>query len=87
QFKQLIPENGKYVIIQLHTSDNTEMTTYVRINKELNELIEKTNFGSGVTVKVAGMPAILGDIQEEVITTLGIMLGLAIILMIVVLFF
>ncbi|EMA6343008.1 RND family transporter [Bacillus cytotoxicus] len=87
QFKQLIPENGKHVIIQLHTSDNTEMTTYVRINKELNQLIKNTNFNSGVTVKVAGMPAILGDIQEEVITTLRIMLGLAIILMIVVLFF
>ncbi|MFY4674987.1 efflux RND transporter permease subunit [Bacillus anthracis] len=87
QFKQLIPENGKHVIIQLHTSDNTEMTTYVRINKELNELIKNTNFNSGVTVKVAGMPTILGDIQEEVIKTLGVMLGLAVILMIVVLFF
>ena len=40
QLKQLIPENGKYVVIQLHTSNNTEMTTYVRINKELNELIK-----------------------------------------------
>ena len=87
QLKQLIPENGKYVVIQLHTSNNTEMTTYVRINKELNELIKNTNFSQGVTVKVAGMPAILGDIQEEVITTLGIMLGLAVLLMIVVLFF
>lgn len=33
------------------------------------------------------MPAILGDIQDEVIITLGIMLGLAVVLMIVVLFF
>jgi len=87
QFKQLIPQNGKHVIIQLHTSDNTEITTYVRINKELNELIKNTNFNSGITVKVAGMPTILGDIQEEVIKTLGVMLGLAVILMIVVLFF
>ncbi|WP_348265488.1 hypothetical protein, partial [Salmonella enterica] len=52
QLKQLIPENGKYVVIQLHTSNNTEMTTYVRINKELNELIKNTNFSQGVTVKV-----------------------------------
>lgn len=87
QLKQLIPENGKHVVIQLHTSNNTEMTTYVRMNKELNELIKNTNFSQGVTVKVAGMPAILGDIQEEVITTLAIMLGLAVLLMIVVLFF
>lgn len=87
QLKQLIPENGKNVLIQLHTSNNTDITTYVRINKELNKLIKNTSFGPDVTVKVAGMPAILGDIQEEVIKTLGIMLGLAVILMIVVLFF
>lgn len=87
QLEQLIPGNGKHVVIQLHTSNNTEMSTYVRVNKELKKLIENTNFNPNLSVKVAGMPAILGDIQEEVIVTLGIMLGLAIVLMIIVLFF
>lgn len=38
QLKPLIPENGKHVVIQLHTSNNTEMSTYVRINEELKKL-------------------------------------------------
>lgn len=86
QLKQLIPENGKHILIELSTSDNTDISTYVRINKELGTLIKESHFGANLTIKTAGVPLILGDVQDEVISTMALMLSLAVVLMIVVLF-
>ncbi|WP_238162357.1 RND family transporter [Cohnella sp. AR92] len=84
--KQLIPANGERVLIVMNTSNDTEMDTYVRINDELNDLIEQSNFADGITVKTGGVPIVEGEVKGEVMTTMGIMLSLAVVLMILVLF-
>ncbi|OLN23674.1 hypothetical protein BTO30_03645 [Domibacillus antri] len=86
QLEQLIPANGEHVLIMLNTSNDTEMATYVRINEELNELIEDSHFADSITIQAGGVPVVQGDVQGEVMTTMAIMLSLAVVLMIVVLF-
>ncbi|MGX4588398.1 efflux RND transporter permease subunit [Paenibacillus chitinolyticus] len=86
QLEQLIPQNGKHILIELGTSDNTDISTYVRINEELRTLINESHFGVNLTIRTAGVPVVLGDVQGEVISTMVLMLSLAIVLMIVVLF-
>lgn len=86
QLEQLIPGNGKHILIELSTSDNTDISTYVRINEELKTLIQESHFGANLTIKTAGVPVVLGDVQGEVISTMVLMLSLAIVLMIIVLF-
>ncbi|RFU68553.1 RND family transporter [Bacillus sp. V59.32b] len=87
QLEQLIPANGKHVLIMLNTSNDTEMATYVRINEELNEIIDESHFPEGIKIQAGGVPVVQGDVQGEVITTMGIMLALAVVIMILVLFF
>lgn len=86
QLSQLIPKNGEHILIILNTSKNTEMDTYFRINKEINKLIKNINFDSNVSVKAGGQPIILGEIKDKVMSTMALMLSLAVILMIIVLF-
>ena len=87
QLEQLIPSDGEHILIMLNTSNDTEMSTYVRINKEINEIIDDSSFPEGVEIQVGGVPAVQGDVQGEVMTTMGVMLGLSVVLMMVVLFF
>lgn len=86
QLMTMIPDNGKHILIVLNTSKNTDILTYSRINRELNQLIDSSNFESKITVKAGGMPVVLGEVKDEVISTMAIMLAIAVVLMIVVLF-
>ncbi|CAO1610443.1 putative export protein [Brochothrix thermosphacta] len=83
--EKIIPNNGGNVLIMLNTSDDTEMDTAVHTNEELKKLVKNTDFGDGITVKLAGGPIIQGDVQGEVMTTMTVMLSLSVVLMIVVL--
>ncbi|WP_404442111.1 hydrophobe/amphiphile efflux-3 (HAE3) family transporter [Sutcliffiella horikoshii] len=87
QLQMLLPDNGANILIKLDTSDSSEMETNVNINNKLNELIDEANFAEGIIVKTAGGPIVQGNNQSEVMVTMAILLSLAVVLMIVVLFF
>lgn len=87
QLQMLLPDNGANILIKLDTSDSSEMETNVNINNKLNELIDEANFAEGIMVKTAGGPIVQGNNQSEVMVTMAILLSLAVVLMIVVLFF
>ncbi|MGG4191977.1 MMPL family transporter [Paenibacillus jamilae] len=86
QLSPMISDNGEHIIIVLNTSKNTDIITYARINREINQLIDSSNFDSKITVKAGGMPIILGEVKDEVMSIMAIMLAIAVVLMIVVLF-
>ncbi|TQR46343.1 efflux RND transporter permease subunit [Paenibacillus popilliae] len=86
QLSPMISDNGEHIIIVLNTSKNTDIITYARINRGINQLIDSSNFDSKITVKAGGMPIILGEVKDEVMSTMAIMLAIAVVLMIVVLF-
>ncbi|MBE3570110.1 MAG: MMPL family transporter, partial [Bacillales bacterium] len=86
QLNILLPKNGEHVLLILNTSKNTDMNTYVKLNSDIQKLVKNSDFGTGVSVKVAGTPAILGQIKTSVMTTMELMLVLAVVVMIIVLF-
>ncbi|WP_312754604.1 efflux RND transporter permease subunit [Rummeliibacillus suwonensis] len=85
ELEQLIPSNGKHLVVSLNTSDDTEMSAYVRMTDDIKALIKDSDFPAGVSVKIAGSPMIMGGIQSEAMTTMAIMLSLSVVLMIIVL--
>ncbi|MGG1290364.1 hydrophobe/amphiphile efflux-3 (HAE3) family transporter [Bacillus smithii] len=86
QLENLLPKNGEHVLLILNTSRNTDMNTYVKLNADIHKLVKNSDFGDGVSVKIAGTPAILGQIKTTVMTTMELMLALAVVVMMIVLF-
>lgn len=86
QLTPMVSDHGKHILIILNTSKNTDIGTYARTNREINQLIESSNFDSKITVRAGGMPIVLGEVKDEVMSTMAIMLAIAVVLMIVVLF-
>lgn len=83
--QQLLPKNGRNLLLLVNTSDKTDMTTYVKLTKDVNQAIKAAHFGHNVKVRVAGSPAISGQVQARVTRAMMIMLGLAVVVMFVIL--
>ncbi|WP_243148511.1 efflux RND transporter permease subunit [Oenococcus sicerae] len=86
QLNQLLPQNGKHLLFVVNTSDKTDMSVYVQLSKDINGLINKENFYHRIKIRVAGLPVVQGQVQNEVFKTMGTMLGLAVVIMIVILY-
>ncbi|CAH0418858.1 MMPL family transporter [Periweissella ghanensis] len=79
----LLPKNGQHLLV-LATLDKADMDSDVELIKALNQTIKHHPI-KNVTIRVAGQPAILGNISGEVTTTMAIMLSLAVIMMVIIL--
>lgn len=83
QLSALLPKNGRHLLLNL-TIDKSDMDTDVTVSKDLKKVIANHKI-DGVKIRLAGQPAIMGEISGEVITTMAIMLGLAIVMMVIIL--
>ncbi|MCM0599618.1 efflux RND transporter permease subunit [Periweissella fabalis] len=79
----LLPKDGRHLLL-LVTIDKADMDTDVKLVHDLKTTINNHPI-KGVNIRVAGQPAILGNISGEVMTTMAIMLSLAVIMMIIIL--
>lgn len=86
QLSPMITGQGEHIVIVLNTSKNTDIGTYARITREINHIISSSNFDATITVQAGGMPIVLGDVKEEVMSTMALMLAISVVLMTVVLF-
>lgn len=85
-FQQFLPKNGKNAVIVLNTSHKvSEMNTDVKLFNDLNKTAHHQKLAKNVKIRTAGTPLIMGQVRNEVIKNMGIMLVLAVIIMIVVL--
>lgn len=79
----LLPKDGQHLLL-LATLDKADMDSDVELINALNKTINQHPI-KNITIRVAGQPAILGNISGEVMTTMAIMLGLAVIMMVLIL--
>ncbi|PRO83285.1 hydrogenase expression protein HypA [Lactiplantibacillus pentosus] len=84
-FKTLLPSNGKSILIMVNTSDKTDMSTMVQLKSDINHQIKSSHISQSLRVRVAGNPAVMGDVKNQVMQTMMEMLALAVVIMIVVL--
>lgn len=83
---QLLPKNGTRMLVIVNTSSKaSDMNTALQINNDANKAIKQTNFGAGLHTRLAGQPAILGQVKGKVISSMSVMLVLAVVLMVVIL--
>lgn len=86
QLKQLLPHNGRNMLIIVNTNEkSSDMNTAVQINQDVQQAVKDSHFDKGVKTRIAGQPAIMGQVKGKVITSMGVMLGFAVLLMIVIL--
>ena len=86
QFKQLLPQNGKNILVLVNTTDKTsDMSTNVQLRSDLEKAIKQTHFGSEYKINLAGQPVIMGQIKTSVMNTMVKMVIIALILMVLVL--
>ncbi|MCF6165181.1 hypothetical protein LROSL1_2539 [Furfurilactobacillus rossiae] len=85
EMQQLLPKGGRHVLVVVNTSDKTDMSTYVKMTRDINRAIKQTHFQDGVKVRLAGSPAITSQVQTQVTRAMMIMLGLAVVVMVIVL--
>ncbi|QNQ84333.1 MMPL family transporter [Lactobacillus sp. PV037] len=86
EFDQLLPKNGKNLLIMVNTTDKTsDMSTNVQLRQDLKKALKNTHFNSAYEVNLAGQPIIMGEIKTSVMSTMVKMVIIAVILMIAVL--
>ncbi|WP_225352841.1 MMPL family transporter [Lentilactobacillus parafarraginis] len=84
--KQLLPKDAKRMLIIINTNQkSSDMNTAVQINHDAEEVIHQTDFGGNIKTRLGGQPAIMGQVRAKVITSMAVMLALAVVLMIVIL--
>src|SRR5699024_7084172 len=66
------------------TIDKSDMDTDVAVSSDLKKVISNHKI-DGVKMRLAGQPAIMGEISGEVMTTMAVMLGLAVVMMVIIL--
>ncbi|WP_054735433.1 efflux RND transporter permease subunit [Secundilactobacillus similis] len=84
--KQLLPKNGKYILVSIPTTAKSSMNDYQSIYGSLKSTLKDSGLKtSAYSVSIGGNPAIQGSIAPVMMHTMGIMLGASVILMIVIL--
>ena len=84
--KQLLPQNANKMLIIINTSKkSSDMNTAVQINQDAEKVINQIKFGSGISTRLAGQPAIMGQVRSKVISDMSLMLTLAVVLMLIIL--
>ncbi|WP_129045417.1 efflux RND transporter permease subunit [Companilactobacillus metriopterae] len=82
---QLLPKNGKHTIMMINTKDTTDMDSNVKLLKDVQKAVKDTKFSGNVKVRIAGTPAVIGQVKNLVIKDMTIMVVLAVIIMIIIL--
>lgn len=85
--RPLLPQNGRYALIVLQTSGNTDLSTDVKMSHEISQLIQKNGFDKRLSVKAAGPPAVLGQLVPLALKTIILVLCLSLALMLLILLF
>lgn len=86
QFKQLLPQNGKNILVIINTTDKTsDMSVDVQLRHALQQAVQATHFGPKYKVNLAGQPMIMGQIKSTIMQTIIKMIAIAVILMVIVL--
>lgn len=86
QLQQLLPQNGKHLLISMTTTANSDMNLNQAQTKQLNNLLKKHGLqNDGYSAKLAGAPAIAGSVKAQMTKSMVIMLAAAIVIMIVIL--
>ncbi|MBN7274352.1 MMPL family transporter [Ligilactobacillus pobuzihii] len=86
QLEQLLPQNGKHLLISLTTAANSDMNMNQAQVKKLNHLLRKHGLQKqGYNAKLAGAPAIAGTVKAQMTKSMMIMLVASVIIMIIIL--
>ncbi|MBM7616804.1 putative RND superfamily exporter protein [Weissella uvarum] len=83
-FKDLLPNNGKSVLVKVNTGNKSDMTTYVGMTKSMKQDLKTVDF-KHAKIRLAGNPAVMSNIQVQVGHTMTIMMAMALVMMVVVL--
>lgn len=84
--KQLLPKDGKYMIVSVTSANGATMNDYQSLYKAINHDLNKHNLKTGnYQTKLAGMPAVSGTVGGEMQHSMMVMLGIAVIIMILIL--
>jgi len=82
-FADLLPQNGKFALV-IASFDGTDMDMFTEVTQTMNKVIKKQKL-KNLDVRLAGQPIVIGEIKNEVIKTMAIMLGISLLLMILIL--
>jgi hydrophobe/amphiphile efflux-3 (HAE3) family protein len=83
---QLLPKNGKYILIQMPTTAKASMNDYQACYSDIQDALKKSGLkNSDYTVKIGGQPALFGTVGKQMMRSMGIMLAAAVIVMMVIL--
>ena len=86
QLQQLLPQNGKHVLISLTTSAKSDMNMNQTQGSQIKQLLKKHGLNKGnYQAAIAGAPAIAGTVGSQMTKSMMIMLVAAVIIMIVIL--
>lgn len=84
--QQLLPKNGKYILINLPTNPKASMTDYQTIYPKLNHALKQSGLThNGYHASIAGNPAVSGTVGKQIMHSMMIMLAASVVIMILIL--
>lgn len=83
---QLLPQNGRHLLISLTTTANTDMNMNNTQYKKIKHLLKDAGLTAGhYRASVAGSPAIAGTVGKQMTNSMTIMLLAAVVIMVIIL--